>query len=254
MNGPTLLGVDWVLGDEKRLIQVTLGGLYRRIPLGNETHYGAMPPYRDYLTDEQAADVLTYIRQAWGNAAPPISKSRIAELRSESANRMLPWTAEELGLKSELRLGTNGEALRPYDPFAGAGFDLYQTICQNCHQPDGKGLPVDDHGFPPLVDTDWVTGSPARLVRIVLGGLQGKIQVNGRPYTGNSEIMPAWGPTLTDEQVAQVLTFVRQGWTNHAPPVSPELVKSIRQEVDKRQGAMWTAEQLNALDRNLEKK
>ncbi len=242
-NGPTLIHSEWVTGDADRLARITLGGLYQRIPLKNSTHYGVMPGLKDILNDQEIADALTYIRQAWGHQASPIESSNIARLRREANERPMPWTAQEFGLEVKNKLGPNGEALMPSDPFAAQGFKVYQMLCQNCHQPNGRGIVTSDgHGYPPLDGSEWVSGSPDRLVRIVLGGLQGKITVKGQPA---NDVMPPWGVMLSDDQTAQVLTFVRQAWTNQSPPVSPGLVRTLRPEIAKRAGNPWTLEDLN---------
>ncbi len=115
------------------------------------------------------------------------------------------------------------------------GSRVYQQNCQACHQADGQGVPG---AFPPLVETEWVTGSEERLVRVVLHGLQGPIEVRGEEYSG---VMAPFGH-LSDQNVAAVLTYIRQEWGNDASEVSEETVAEIRREVGSR-GA-WTAEEL----------
>jgi len=113
-------------------------------------------------------------------------------------------------------------------PLAGADLDrfnrgkvVFTTVCAACHQPDGRG----QNGLaPPLLDSDWVLGSPQATVRIVMYGLSGAITVNGRSYIGE---MPGLG-VLDDDQIASVLTYLRREWGHTAAPVAPELVKSIR--------------------------
>lgn len=243
-NGPTLRQTDWVTGDANRLIRITLSGLYLRIPLKNGTHYGSMPGHRKQLSDLEIAAVLTYVRQAWGNQAPGITEAEVRALRPEAESRDWPWKAADFGLEARAVLGRNGEALEPPDPFAAAGFKTYVAICQNCHQPDGMGIVTQDgHGYPPLRDSDFVKGSPSRLIRVVLGGLQGDIIVKGQTF---SEVMPAWQAALDDEQVAQVLTFVRQAWSNHEPPIRTEQVRELRAESVARGGVPWSAKELDA--------
>lgn len=98
---------------------------------------------------------------------------------------------------------------------------MYDTYCVACHQPDGKG---DGARFPPIVSTSWVSGNPDRLVSVILNGLQGEIQVDGKTFNG---VMPANG-FLSDEQVAQLATFLRQNFGNHAPPIRPSDVAAVR--------------------------
>jgi mono/diheme cytochrome c family protein len=137
-----------------------------------------------------------------------------------------------------------GEAIdvQPPDPLV-VGSRLYTQNCVVCHQATGQGLPPV---FPPLVDSEWVTGSERRLIRILLHGLGGEIVVKGVTYNG---IMPAFGPSTlnwSDEDIAAVLSFIRQEWGNAADPVSPETVAAVRAETADRTAA-WTAAELNSL-------
>ena len=100
-----------------------------------------------------------------------------------------------------------------------------EGYCGTCHQPDGKGLSAS--GFPPLSGTKWVTGNEERLIKIVLNGLHGPIEVSGTKYPGQVPMTP-FGGMLKDEEVAAVLTYVRNSFGNTAPAVTPEKVKTVR--------------------------
>lgn len=104
-----------------------------------------------------------------------------------------------------------------------AGF----LVCMACHGANGEGGPVG----PPLAGSDWVTGPVSNLIRIQLRGLTGPITVSGKPYTFPAPMAPL--SYQTDEQVAAVLTFVRNSFGNKAPAVLPEQVKMLRPEVGK---------------------
>ena len=101
--------------------------------------------------------------------------------------------------------------------------------CQTCHQADGNGLTASQ--FPPLSGaTKWVIGSEDRLIKLVLKGVMGPIEVNGRTYPGQVPMTP-FGGLLNDKEVAAVLTYVRNSFGNNAKPVSPEKVKQIRAKI-----------------------
>jgi mono/diheme cytochrome c family protein len=118
------------------------------------------------------------------------------------------------------------------------GQRTYTMACLACHQANGEGVPGQ---FPPLADSEWVlTESPGRLVRIILNGLEGPINVRGQLY---NSIMPPWRDSLSDEQVAAVATYVRNQWGNRASSVAVEEVAAIREEVAART-TPWTAEEL----------
>lgn len=123
-----------------------------------------------------------------------------------------------------------------------SGREVYAAAgCVACHQPGGTGNPAN--GCPPLAKSDWVLAEgPARLIRIVLHGASGPITVNGQPWNGN---MTPFGPVLTDDQIANVLTFIRQSpeWGNNASEVTPEMVAKIREETASRT-RQWSADEL----------
>lgn len=196
-----------------------------------------MPGCKDTLDDVQVAAVLSYIRQAWGNSAPPVEPALVASLRSEANQRSTPWTAQDFGLKAESKLGSVGEALEPPGKFAAAGFKSYLMICVGCHQIHGKGLDTGaGQGFPPLVGSDVVNGPQNTLIRVVLGGLEGKNNLLGGPP---NETMPPWALAMSDEQIAQLLTFIRQAWGHAQGAVSVDAVRRLRAESKGRNGKLW---------------
>jgi len=129
------------------------------------------------------------------------------------------------------------EELSFYQPsFERSAFQFGKTVydkptCIACHQADGKGVPGQN---PPLVGSDWVNEvEPGRIIRIVLNGLSGPIQVKGQSFNGS---MVPWKDVLNDEEIAAVLTYVRQNkeWGNNAPEVKPERVKAVRDKIKER--------------------
>lgn len=102
---------------------------------------------------------------------------------------------------------------------------VYNQYCVACHQPNGGGAAGQ---APPLAGSEWVTGNPARTVRVPLRGLQGPITVKGQEFNLN---MLSFHDLLSDEQVAAVVTFIRQSWGNKADAVSADFVKKVRGEV-----------------------
>ena len=119
-----------------------------------------------------------------------------------------------------------------------SGAAVYTSKCAVCHQANGEGLPG---AFPPLVNSEYVTGDPAIPVRIVLRGMQGHIEVQGVSYNG---AMPAWATQLSDDEIAGVVSHIRSELEgNSAEPVDAEFVAKIRQETADRVNP-WTAEEL----------
>jgi glucose/arabinose dehydrogenase/mono/diheme cytochrome c family protein len=115
-----------------------------------------------------------------------------------------------------------------------------EGYCTTCHQPDGKGL--TSSGFPPLTGTKWVTGSDERLIKVVLKGLLGPIEVAGVKYPGQVPMTP-FGGLLKDDEVAAVLTYVRNSFGNKGPAISAEKVKKVRAETESKKD-FYSAEQL----------
>lgn len=124
--------------------------------------------------------------------------------------------------------GAPGES--PAPPEAISGAEVYTQRCATCHGSEGTGKAS---AFPPLAGSEWVTGEKNTPIRVVLHGLQGRIQVSDRSYSG---LMPAFGTRLSDEEVAQLLTYVRSSWGNSAPEVATEEVREVRREYSGREG------------------
>lgn len=132
--------------------------------------------------------------------------------------------------------GPGGVAVEAaFDPVK-EGKKIFMVNCMACHQVTGQGLPG---AFPPLAGSEWVAKDPALLARIVIAGLQGPITVNGVQF---NSIMAPLGAALNDEQIAHVLTYVRQEWGNTAGPVDPAVVAKAREETGTR--GFWTIEEL----------
>ncbi|MCZ6794863.1 MAG: cytochrome c [Planctomycetota bacterium] len=115
----------------------------------------------------------------------------------------------------------------------------FQGYCSPCHHPEGRGI---EDGPPPLVGSSWVAGPESRLVRIVLHGVRGTIEVSGKTY---SLEMPGFGTVLTDAQVASILSFVRRRFGEPSPPVLEATVSRVRAATRDRT-RYWTAQELLA--------
>jgi mono/diheme cytochrome c family protein len=106
------------------------------------------------------------------------------------------------------------------------GAVVYKNVCITCHQADGGGVPNMN---PPLIKTQYVLGDKTRLAHIVLAGLAEPIEIDGDDY---KQHMPAQG-YLTDQQVADVLTYVRNNFGNKASAVQVAEVKAVRDKLPK---------------------
>lgn len=95
-KAPPLAGSEWVVGPPDRLARIILHGVYGRIPVHGQEWNLHMPAAGAGLNDEKIAQVLTYVRGAWGNASSAVETERVARIRKETSSRILPWRAEEL--------------------------------------------------------------------------------------------------------------------------------------------------------------
>ncbi|MCK0157014.1 GDSL-type esterase/lipase family protein [Cellulophaga sp. F20128] len=115
------------------------------------------------------------------------------------------------------------------------GAEIYnrEGFCVTCHQPDGKGLEAS--GFPPISKSHWAIGNEERLIKLTLKGLMGPIEVLGKQYPGQVPMTPFEG-MLKDDEVAAVLTYVRNSFGNKASAISPEKVKEVREKIKDKKG------------------
>ena len=116
------------------------------------------------------------------------------------------------------------------------GAAVYARTCIACHQPTGMGLPPV---FPPIANAPIVVGNPELPIKFILQGLMGPITVNGTTY--NSMMPPVAG--VSDAEIADVLTYVRQSFGNKGNPVTADQVKAVRAATAGRT-AMWTTAEL----------
>jgi mono/diheme cytochrome c family protein len=120
------------------------------------------------------------------------------------------------------------------------GRAVYEVNCQPCHQASGLGAAGQ---WPPLAGSEWVTEkNPGRLIRIPQNGLSGPITVKGQEWNLS---MPNQGAMLSDDDMAALLSFIRQEWGNKAPPVTADQVKKVRAEIGDH--GPWTASELKAI-------
>ena len=117
-----------------------------------------------------------------------------------------------------------------------AGRDLFLISCGACHQPHGRG---QDGLAPPIRNSDWILGPPERLVRIVLHGLQGPIEIKGKMW----ELAMPGLAVFDDEQLSSILTYVRREWGHEGDPIDPPYVGKVRAKYGDRFD-MWTVEEL----------
>jgi mono/diheme cytochrome c family protein/glucose/arabinose dehydrogenase len=159
-------------------------------------------------------------------------ETALAHLNGKSVQEKVDDELETHLKGAERELFIKGKAI-----YAREGF------CVTCHQPDGTGLSASN--FPPLVNTEWVLGDQDRLIKVVLKGLLGPMKVIDKEYPGQVPMTPFEG-MLNDEEIAGVLTYVRNSFGNRASAVLPNRVKSVREATSDKNGFYSPSELLSA--------
>ena len=162
-----------------------------------------------------------WIIDAYATAVAHLNGMSLKEKKDEEVKTHLTGKDRELFI--------SGKAIYARDGF-----------CSTCHQPDGGGLSAS--GFPPLVGTKWVLGNEERMIKIALNGIYGPMEINGKEYPGQVPMTPFQG-MLNDDELAAVLTYVRNAFGNKASPISPEKVKAVR-EATKDKTSFYSPEEL----------
>jgi mono/diheme cytochrome c family protein len=112
--------------------------------------------------------------------------------------------------------------LSPHD----RGKKVFAANCQTCHQANGLGVAGQ---YPPLAGSEFTIGGSRRPAMIVLKGLTGPVKVKGQQF--GAAVMQPWDKTLTDQKIADVLTYERSEWGNNASPVTAEQIAALRKEL-----------------------
>ena len=183
---PPLAGNSYVTAaDTRDLITTVLNGKTGPITVNGKQYSGAMPAWKGTLSGAEIAAVITYIRAAWSNKAPPVSEDQVA-----------------LAAKPAM---LSGEA-------------IFAAKCATCHQSSGQGTDQ----YPPLAGNAAVNASdPSTIVGIIVNGRSGPLTVNGKTYNGT---MPTWKGQLSNPDIAAVATYIRSSWGNHAAGVTEQMV------------------------------
>ena len=101
----------------------------------------------------------------------------------------------------------------------GRGKSIYSNACASCHMVNGTGIPWV---YSPLVGVDSLLNDKSRLVKSILQGVQGPIEINGVTYNGNMQSYP-----LTDQEVSNVLNYIRNSWGKKREAILPNEIQSL---------------------------
>ncbi len=183
-----------------------------------------------WLDEDQAAPILASIdKEKLDEWSLPVYEGIEAHLSGKAIKK-------EVEIKAPTNL--NSEALKQFE----LGRAIYERegYCGTCHQPDGKGLTAS--GFPPLAGSEWVLGDTQRLIKIALKGVYGPMTVMGKDYPGQVP-MTGFEKMLNDEELAAVLTYVRNAFGNEAEPVTKIEVFDTRYASQSKEG-FYTSDEL----------
>lgn len=226
---------------------VALKGSWNRAPLPQDGYIVAFVPFTDGSPTgdwETFADGFTGFETLYerGNAvyrpqSVAVHPDGSLYILDNNAGRIwrVTWTGDTAPIHVPIRDNDRELIVQSSQDEGGK---LYLQYCSSCHQPSGGGVPGQ---FPPLAGADWVTGDKGRLIRIVLHGMEGMIERGGEQY---SEIMPAHA-FLDEEQLAQLLTYIRSAFGNEADPVHESEVVLIKSFGDRTE--RWTASELETM-------
>ena len=159
------------------------------------------------------------------------NKGALGELKVEGSQNKAIYSGQQAESKYEATkplathtatsMSTNAPPTNDPSAHVAAGEKLYKTYCIGCHQPEGQGI---QGTFPPLAKSDYLMADKSRAIEAVLNGLTEPIEVNGQSYSG---VMPPMGH-LKDDQIADILSYVRHSWGNEGDTVSTADVASTR--------------------------
>ncbi len=130
--------------------------------------------------------------------------------------------------------GVCSSSVRAQDAHPGEA--IYATKCASCHQPGGVGMA---NIFPPLAESEWVNGPVENLIKIQLYGLTGPITVKGKTY---GAVPMQANATMSDQEIADVLSYVRSNMGNNASAVTADMVKKHRDEMKEGAGPLTVAD------------
>lgn len=155
--------------------------------------------------------------------------SQVSIMQKEAAAPQSLPQSQILAAQETTNINESGGGSQPpsagasMSPSARAGMAVYDKNCSSCHGTGGTGTPG---AFPPLADNAFVTGNPKDVIGVLLNGKQGQITVNGASYNG---MMPAWKGTLSDKDIANVITYIRSSLgKNSAGAVTPKDVAAVK--------------------------
>jgi len=230
-----IVGLMWLVsvGPDSRAIQLPPAGAYPSLALPEGQGKAIVERVCTGCHDPSLLMFTREDEEGWAVIVQDMV-ARGAKGTQEELDAITAYLAANFSRKGGFaRLVTRGaraaaEAVDDQQRFA-AGREIYQSVCTVCHQADGRGK---EHVAPSLVGSELALASDGIPIRIMLHGKRGA-----------TNVMPALGQLMSDDQIAAALTYIRREWGHTASPIQPAAVKDIRTLTTGR-ARPWTAEEL----------
>ena len=181
-----------------------------------------LPSWSDYKTSfEHRLEIKRRVWDSWHGQyykepMPAGNSPQCLAMTEAERQTIKEWVEEGAVYGTPPKPGSAGSKAERVE----CGRQIFATICIACHQANGGGIP---DRYPPLAASDFLNADKSRAVKTLLNGRQGEITVNGRKF---NNLMPRF--PFTDEQIANVLTFVYNSFGNCGKEVAPDEVKALR--------------------------
>lgn len=211
---PSLVGSELLTGDPEQVINLVLNG------------QAAMPAFAKVLNDEQIAAVISHERNSWGNEASVVTPDMVSAQRTAGSSAGAGETASAatgglasggpasggatMGAASDVAT-TEMATVELLEGWHDQAAQLFSNNCAACHQAKGQGV---KGAFPALAGNAYVMSDPTSLTALILHGRGG---------------MPSFESGLTSEEIAYILSYVRNSWGNEASLISTEMVEDVVQ-------------------------
>jgi quinoprotein glucose dehydrogenase len=227
-NGKSVGGI--MLQETKDFIDIDVGESISRV---NRTDIkemtpplSAMPPMMGLLKPREARDLVEWLTTLKKQTPVKKSPKKVVPMKVSQSRVKPDQDSSGLMMVSTAEPSEPASSASTLTPEVMAMGKTQFALCMACHGADGGGAPGVG---PPLAGSEWVTGPVENLIRIQLRGLMGPIKVKGTEY---NLVMPPQAHQ-NDDQIAAVLTYIRNNFGNQASPVTSAQVAALRSEVGK---------------------
>ncbi|MEI6233399.1 MAG: PVC-type heme-binding CxxCH protein [Planctomycetota bacterium] len=206
------------------------------LPAAYDVAFNVLKHPMDYYLNYTYRETIKQLKSL-SKTVPVPADPELAKMVEHAEKAPKPATEDSV------KYGPTRKLSKPEQKVYDQGHQIYtrDSHCATCHQLNGQGLIP---AIPPLTSKEWLVGNDERLIKFVLKGLMGPVNINNRHYDTSKGTPPMTGfeGLLNDNEVAAVLTYIRQSFKNDYDPIKPEAVKKVRAAIEKKAGAYEMAE------------